>query len=82
MAQKTICSVQPFVRMKGGIGQGVAYEVASERQAKRYAEQRIDGKKVVGAIAITQTGDPQLGDWEEPVILGVYGEVPEGVGEG
>lgn len=77
MAQKTIVSVQPFVRVKGGIGLGAAYEVSSERLAKRYAEERIDGESVVGAVAISQTGDPQLGDWEEPVILGVYGEVPE-----
>ena len=77
MAMTTIYSVQPFFRVKGGIGQGVAYQVQTASQAMRYAEQRIDGKKVVGAVAIQQTGDPQAGDWEEPVILGRYGDLPE-----
>ena len=77
MSQKTIYSVLPFLRDRGGIKQGMGYEAASEGQAIRYAENRIDGKRIVGAVAISQTGNPQLGDWEEPVILGVYGEVSD-----
>jgi hypothetical protein len=32
-----------------------------------------DGK---GAIAFSKTGDPQLGEWDDAVILGRYGDVP------
>lgn len=33
------------------------------------------GRKA-GAIAFQRTGDPQLGEFEDAVILGQYGEVP------
>jgi hypothetical protein len=33
------------------------------------------GKKV-GAIAFSRTGDAQLGDFNDAVILGHFGEVP------
>jgi len=77
----TLCSVQPFILQEDNIVPGKAYEASTPVLAMRYAESRIDGKNIVGGIAISQVGDPQLGDWEEPVILGVYGEVPEGVFE-
>ena len=34
------------------------------------------GRKA-GAIAFRRTGDPALGDFEDAVILGRYGETPE-----
>jgi hypothetical protein len=33
-----------------------------------------DGK---GAIAFSKTGDPQIGEWEDAVILGRYGGAPD-----
>lgn len=79
MGQLTICSVQPFESERGYIKAGRAYEASSPSIAKHYAESRIDGNKTVGAIAIAQTGDPQLGEWDEPEILGIYGVIPDGV---
>ena len=49
---------------------------AARRKAQRYAE--AGG----GGIAFSRTGDPKMGDWQDAVVLGVYGEVPEGVAEG
>jgi hypothetical protein len=46
---------------------------AAKRRAQRYAE--AGG----GGVAFSRTGDPQLGDWRDAVMLGVYGEVPEDV---
>jgi hypothetical protein len=33
-----------------------------------------DGK---GAVAFSKTGDPQLGEWADAIILGRYGDVPD-----
>lgn len=30
-----------------------------------------------GAIAFSKTGDPQLGEWNDAIILGRYGDVPD-----
>jgi hypothetical protein len=30
-----------------------------------------------GAVAFSKTGDPQLGAWDDAVILGRYGDVPD-----
>jgi hypothetical protein len=30
-----------------------------------------------GAVAFSKAGDPQLGDWDDAVILGRYGDVPD-----
>jgi hypothetical protein len=30
-----------------------------------------------GAVALSKTGDPQLGEWQDAVILARYGDVPD-----
>jgi hypothetical protein len=30
-----------------------------------------------GTVAFSKTGDPQLGEWRDAVILGGYGDVPD-----
>jgi len=30
-----------------------------------------------GAVAFAKTGDPQLGEWDDAIILGRYGDVPD-----
>ena len=32
-----------------------------------------------GAVAFSKTGDPQLGEWEDAVVLGRYGDVPDDI---
>lgn len=43
--------------------------------AQRRAEALV-GKKA-GAIAFSRSGDPALGEFEDAVVLGRYGEAPE-----
>ncbi|GBD48120.1 hypothetical protein [Methylopila sp. Yamaguchi] len=50
---------------------------STKRKAQRYAE-APDG----GGVAFSRTGDARMGDWEDAVILGVFGDVPEDVVEG
>lgn len=51
-----------------------AKEAKSEEQAiaaaARYAETRE------GVVAFKRTGDPDMGDWEDAVILAKHGRVP------
>lgn len=49
---------------------------AAKRKAQRYAE--AGG----GGVAFSRTGDAKMGDWQDAVILGVFGEVPDDVVEG
>jgi hypothetical protein len=46
-----------------------AIEVRSAEQAKATASMM--------AFAFSKTGDPQLGEWQDAVILGRYGDVPD-----
>ena len=79
MAQKTFYYVQQFIREKGKMRPGNVFEASNERTATLRAE-KLEGSKTVGAIAYSKTGDPVDGIWDDdPVILGVYGEVPEEV---
>lgn len=50
-------------------------EGPSEHSAMSRARAMI-GRKA-GAIAFRRTGDPQIGDFEDAVILSRYGETPE-----
>jgi hypothetical protein len=37
----------------------------------------MEGAEGKGAVAFSKTGDPQLGEWEDAVILSRYGDVPD-----
>ena len=52
-----------------------AIEVRIAEQAGRIAA-RIEGPQR-GAVAFSKTGDPQLGEWNDAVILGRYGDAPD-----
>lgn len=49
---------------------------AARRRAQRYADAGGAG------LAFSRTGDPGLGNWQDAVILGSFGEVPEEAVEG
>jgi hypothetical protein len=76
MPQVTYFAVLPFSRTVGGeFLAEAAIEVRSAEQAKATASRMTaDGR---GAVAFSKTGDPQLGDWSDAVILGRYGDVPD-----
>ena len=72
----TYFAVLPFSRSEDGdfIAEA-AIEVRSHEQAKATAMRMAGADR--GAVAFTKTGDPQLGDWNDAVILGRYGDVPD-----
>jgi hypothetical protein len=71
-----IFAVLPFSRTEDGdFLAEAAIEVRSAEQAKTTAS-RMAGVEC-GAVAFSKTGDPQLGEWEDAVILGRYGDVPD-----
>ena len=75
MPSVTYYVVLPFVRdSEGELIAEEAMEAPSSFAAQRRALGLIGAK--VGAIAFSREGDPQLGDFEDAVILGSYGDVP------
>ena len=77
MANVTYHVVLPFIR-DDDTGELVAepgQEAPSEHSAMSRARAMI-GRKA-GAVAFSRTGDPAIGDFEDAVILGRYGETPD-----
>lgn len=71
----TYYGVQPFESTSRGGSKVLQPIVAqSSGEAIRRAE-RLAAEKG-GAIAFSRTGDPTFGEFEEPVILGRFGDVP------
>lgn len=72
----TLYVVQPFeADGKGRVGPGQAYQAPDGGMAVRKAQRLTE--KVVGAVAFSRSGDLKTGDFEDAVILGIYGNVPE-----
>ena len=75
MARQTYFVVQPFAPGKGGkLEPKPAMPAQSRDQAERVA--RRLGERG-GAVAFSRTGDPQLGEYDEAVVIGAFGELPE-----
>lgn len=45
----------------------------------RRAAQRL-APSVSGVVAFSRTGDPDLGDWQDALVLARYGELPPDLG--
>jgi hypothetical protein len=76
MPRLTYFAVLPFSRdADGDFLAEAAIEVRSAEQARATAS-RMEGQGK-GAVAFCKTGDPQLGGWDDAVILGRYGDVPD-----
>ena len=76
MADVTYFVVLPFVRDENDelvAEDGV--EAPSAFSAQRRAQGML-GKKA-GAIAFSRTGDPTIGEFQDAVILGRYGDIPD-----
>ncbi len=77
MANVTYHVVLPFIR-DDDTGELVAepgQEAPSEHAALSRARAMV-GRKA-GAIAFSRTGDPAIGDFEDAVILGRYGDTAD-----
>lgn len=76
MTQMTYFVVQPFEMTRGGrLIASAAVPAQTGTQALRMAERPAKGK--VGAVAFSRTGDPETGDFDDAVILGQFGQVPD-----
>lgn len=75
-AKKTVYAVQTFTRAKGG---GFTIDnpmpAQSAEQARRLAQRKLS-PAVIGSLAFSRTGDPDAGEYGEPVILAQFGQVP------
>ena len=72
----------PFIPNDDGLAPGQAVECPSEIAAMRRAEAMSRHEPHVGAIAFSRTGDPNVGEFEDAVILKAFGEVPDDFGYG
>ena len=73
-ANDTFYVVVPFDRnAQGDPEPGLAREAVSAVLAKRLA--RALAAEHGGAIAFSRTGDPETGDFQDPVVLATFGEV-------
>lgn len=78
MAKVTYYVVLPFLRNEDGdLAPGEAMEVPSAASARSRAAAALG--KYAGAVAFSRTGDPQLGDFDDAVVLGRFGETPDGL---
>ena len=61
----------------GGLAPGQPIECPSGAAAIRRAEAIARHEANAGAVAFSRSGDPNLGEFEDAVILKTFGDVPE-----
>jgi hypothetical protein len=71
----------PFTATEGGLAPGQAVECPSGAAAVRRAQAMSCDKSNAGAVAFSRGGDPNLGEFEDAVILKSFGEVPDDFAE-
>jgi hypothetical protein len=78
MARVTRYYVLPILRNEyGDLVPGEAIEVASGSSAMFQASIATFGTDFVGAIAFSRIGATEIGDFDDAVELGRYGETPD-----
>lgn len=71
----------PFIRTEEGVAPGEPKECQSEVAAIRLAEVLSRKPEHAGALAFKRSGDPNLGNFADAVLLRAFGEVPERLDE-
>ncbi len=71
----------PFIRNENGTAPGAAQECPSEGAAIRRAEAMSRDPVNAGAVAFKRTGDPNVGEFSDAVVLRKFGDVPEDLSE-
>jgi hypothetical protein len=66
----------PFVRVDGGLAPRDAVECPHAAAAIRRAEALARKDTNAGAVAFSRQGSPELGEFEDAVILKSFGDVP------
>jgi hypothetical protein len=68
----------PFVHVDGGgVSPGQAVECHHERAAIRRAQALAINEGNAGAIAFSRRGSPDIGEFDDAVILRTFGEAPD-----
>jgi hypothetical protein len=68
----------PFVRLEnGGLAPGEAVECPHSTAVIRRADRMVRNEANAGAVALARIESPRLGEFEEPVILKTFGDVPD-----
>jgi hypothetical protein len=67
----------PFVRVEGGLAPGEAVECPHAAAAIRRAEGMSFKEGNAGAVAFSRQGSPELGEFDDAVILKTFGQVPD-----
>ena len=67
----------PFTPIEGGLAPGQAVECSSGSAAIKRAEAMAANEANAGAVAFSRSGDPNLGDFDDAVILKTFGQVPD-----
>ena len=68
----------PFVRLgNGGLAPGEAVECSHSSVVIRRADTMSRNEANVGAVALARIDSPNLGDFEDAVILKTFGDVLE-----
>jgi hypothetical protein len=68
----------PFVRLEaGGLAPGEAVECPHSSAVIRRADAMSRNEANAGAVALARIDSPDFGDFEEPVILKTFGDVPD-----
>lgn len=75
MATVTYYVALPFIRTEDGLVPGEAQERQTSTAAIKAAESLA--RTSAGAVAFSRTGDPQIGEFADAVVLRTFGEVPE-----
>lgn len=79
MGAITYYVVQPFEQSDRGLMVAQPREVHGGPDSAKVLARRLAEKG--GAIAFSRTGDAGSGDFEDAIVLGVFGEVPEDAAE-
>jgi len=73
----------PFTRLaEGGLAPGQPIECPHASAAIRRAETIARDARNAGAVAFSRQGNPDVGEFDDAVILKAFGEVPEDFGRG
>jgi len=67
----------PFVRVDGGLAPAEPIECPYKAAAIRRAQAMAAHEANAGAVAFSRRGSPELGEFEDAVILKTFGEVPD-----
>ena len=67
----------PFVRSDDGLAPGTAQECQSAAAAVRRADAMSRHPVNAGAVAFKRSGDPNIGEFSDAVVLKTFGEVPD-----